>query len=109
MKNKEYKLKSNLTKEQLITCGFNKVYSGYVYHKYLYKKFISLSIRISNEMELEFLTVDDEMLHHSYTPFYNDRYQVNNLVLEDVRKKYNSTMNGLVKKGIFKNDNSKRK
>lgn len=107
MEPKTYKLRKDITKEELLDNGFRKCYGGYIYSRNLYKKSIVLTVKIANDMELEYIAVEDIDLKQVYIPFYNDTYSFNNEVLKSVKRKYATVMNELVKKGIFRNDKNR--
>lgn len=98
-----YKLKTDLTKQQLIDAGFRSWADTYTLKRYLYKNMISLNIVISKyDMEIDQITVTDDINCGTYSPFYYNEFGGKNLVLDEVNKKYKTAMEDLTKKGIMK-------
>lgn len=106
---KQYKLKPNITKEDLIKAGFKEGgwQKQFKEPKVSYYTKLIDSIGLYIEMEtnpIQFncfnnVLVLDEEFCQPYIPFYNSDYIFN--FLSKVIKKYNYEMDILVAKGIF--------
>ena len=114
----EYKIKDNLTKEELLLQGFTNYNKDYLYYVTPLSKTVSLNISIpirqqkidTNETEIEVL--DDDFLQ-PYHPFYMWLETSNSNTfptLDKIIKNYIKEMDSLVEKGIFiKNEQEKEK
>lgn len=115
MKIKRFKLKDNITKEDLIALGFKNGGSWikkdaelFLSKCFVYKKTdfecsidIAFSSNINDWNDFDNVLVMDEDFGQPYTPFYGDNYgkDINNFpTLEYTIFKYNEFMSGL---GIF--------
>lgn len=102
---KTYKPNIKTSDKKYIKNGFIRRNNGYVLTKYLYKNIIKMVLYISPDENY----LNTEMLHndHLFAPFYNPDDRHDNLVYDEVIKKYNKYMDRLVKKGLIKYDPQK--
>ena len=115
MRIKRFKLKDNITKEELISLGFKSggswikkdaelFLSKYFYYKeahFEYSIGIAFSHDINDWNDFDNVLILDEDFCQPYTPFYGDNYgeEIKDFpALENVIFKYNEFMSGL---GIF--------
>lgn len=115
----EYKIKENLTKEELLLQGFTNYNKDYLYYVEPLSKTVSLNISIPissvNELDIketEIEVLDDDFLQ-PYHPFYMWLETSNSNTfskLDKIIENYTKEMNLLVEKGIFiKNEQEKEK
>lgn len=97
---KTYKVNNKISDKRYIKNGFIRRSNGYILTKYLYKNIIKMILYISPEEN--YLNID--MLHndHLFSPFYNPDDRHDNLVYDEVIKKYHKYMDKLEKKGLIK-------
>lgn len=115
----EYKMKGDLTKEELISKGFTNYNKDYLYYITPLSKTVSLNISIPissiNELDIketEIGVLDDDFLQ-PYHPFYIwlETSDSNTFpTLDKIIQNYIKEMDLLVEKGIFiKNEHEKEK
>ena len=97
---KKYKPNNKTSDKKYIKNGFTRRNNGYVLTKYLYKNIIKMVLYISPDENY----LNTEMLHndHLFAPFYNPDDRHDNLVYDEVVKKYNKYMDKLARKGLIK-------
>lgn len=105
---KNYKVKDNVNKSQFLCAGFLNRSEYYKLRKSLYgNNSIILTLLVEKEDNNMVVNVstDDGF---PYAPFYNPNDRHDNVVYEDVVKKYNNIMDGLVKKKILEPSNDEK-
>lgn len=105
---KQYKLKPNITREDLLKAGFSEFKAGIILNKPVacYSTTIIDEIELYIEIEIDTMKFDcydnvlilDADFCQPYTPFYGDsEFNYLNKVIE----KYNIKMDNLVSKGVL--------
>lgn len=101
---KNYKVKENVDIKDILSCGFQSKSDRFRLRRELYDHYIYANIAIEKEdytLNVSVYTNDDGLC---YGPFYDPEWRHNNLVYEEVVKKYNLLMDRLVKKNILEYD-----
>ena len=101
---KKYKVKENVDVKNILNCGFQSKSDRYRLNRELYDHYVYANIVIEKEdhtLNVNVYTNDDGL---SYGPFYDPEWRHDNLVYEEVVRKYNLFMDKLVKRNILEYD-----
>lgn len=104
---KLYKVRDDVTESKIVGNGFSNRGDYYILRKMLYEKTIAMSILIDKHDHYVAVNVRDQNTGYPYTPFYNPDDRHDNLVYEEVCKKYNQLIEKLVAKEVFEYEENK--
>lgn len=98
---KNFNVKKDVSEANIIANGFTNKSEYYILYKKLYENTITLFIAINKSDYSVKITVRDQNTGSLYAPFYNPENRHNDLVYQQVCKKYNKLIDELVEKEIF--------